>query len=172
MRFMSNEPEKTAGDEAKSEAITSGDHSPAANASHSGTGDIRIDQSTHHHQSSAGVSRYQGERILTKSPAELAGYYESHTSLQADRLIAAFIGKPLVIRGAVQNVNALLDGASVLLRDENRLWMSVDFSTEWKDRLSELNRDDEVQIVGRIKEISASTVDLSEGELVEGEIVL
>jgi hypothetical protein len=52
-----------------SNATTSGDHSPATSASHSGTGDINIDQSVHYSPSTE--ITYKGERLLGKSIGDL-----------------------------------------------------------------------------------------------------
>jgi hypothetical protein len=147
---------------------TTGDNSPAVSASHSGAGDIHIDQSTHHHAEAerAAQRSYRGERLLSKSAKQLMAYYDEHTSLQADRLVAPFLGKPLLVEGSVKNVSDLgEDGVLVLLQDDEGRWLSGGFADSWRDRLAEVDLDAHLSFMGLLRKVGGRTIDLIECEL-------
>jgi hypothetical protein len=115
-----------------SEATTSGDHSPAASGSHSGTGNINIDQSVHHSPPTEALT-FQGERLIGKSPEELLGYYQTHTGIQAERLVKPFIGKPIRTGGTTNHITGLPDGTIfVLLMMPDGKMVQAKFEESWR----------------------------------------
>jgi hypothetical protein len=153
--------------ESASEATTSGDQSPAASASHSGTGDINIDQSVHPPTPTEALT-YQGERLIGKSPEELLGYFDTHTGIQAQRLVAPFMGKPIRTGGTTNNIVALPDATIlVLLEMPNGKVIQAKFEQSWNDRLSEPNKGDPLDLLGRIESFGVGGFSLVECELVD-----
>lgn len=152
--------------DAISNAATSGDQSPAVGAAHSGTGDINIDQSVNY--GPAAQLTYRGERLLSKTLEELLGYFETHTSLQAERLVEPFIGKPLHVEGRVANIRRVGDAfVSVHLRNEVSDMILASFAPSWEDRLAEPNLNDELALVGRITEIAMARLSLEDCQLID-----
>lgn len=146
-------------------ATTSGDHSPAASASHSGTGDIHIDQSVTYGNSTK--LTYEGERLLGKTVEELTGHFQTHTSIQAERLVKPFIGKPLRAEGKIINIKRYYDAVIAHLADGASDMILAYFPLSLEDRLAEPNLGDPLALMGRIQEINESGVTLLDCQLIE-----
>lgn len=148
-------------------ATTSGDHSPAANAHHSGVGDISIDQSTHHHAVEEHPP-FGGDPLIQKSAEEIIGFYEEHTALQADRLVETFLGRPIRVTGMLFNASGGEDNIQVQLGLGER-YVTAWFSGNWRSRLAELDKMTKVTIAGRLKSVDGIGISLDECELVKVE---
>jgi hypothetical protein len=95
------------------------------------------------------------------------GYFGTHTSIQAERIVQPFIGKPLRVEGKVVNIMRHNDAITAHLRNDASNMILGYFESSWADRLAEPNLDDELALMGRIKEISSSGLSLVECEVIE-----
>jgi hypothetical protein len=124
--------------------------------------------------------RTDGKVILGANitPRFLLSFYAEHTSLQAERLAAPFIDKWLQIKGTVSNVSsrrgdrlclnlALVPLTAETLGDPLALTTTLlYFEGEAKANLEVLQLNDQITAIGKIREISHSTLVLNECELV------
>lgn len=166
VKNLLNQDETTLTD-ATASAETSGDHSPAASAHHSGTGDISIDQSTHHHAVTVEESLpFGGDPFIQKSAEEIIGFYEKHTDLQADRLVEIFLGRPIQVTGVLFNVSGGEGRIQVQIMLGGN-YVTAWFSSDWLSRLAELDKMTTVTIVGRLREVGGMGISLDECELVQ-----
>jgi hypothetical protein len=148
-------------------AQTSGDHSPAASASHTGHGDVNIDQSTHHYVGNEKPLPFGGEPLVQKPIQELMAFYDLHTSLQADRLVEAFLGRPIRVTGILANVTDRNKDSLQMQLELGNKYGSAWFSGDWRSRLAEIDKMTKVSIVGRIKDLDSMGVSLADCELVD-----
>jgi hypothetical protein len=154
---------------ATSAASTSGDHSPAVSASHTGEGDILIDQSVVHHypSSSSEPLTFHGERLLGKPIPDLFKIFDEHTSLHAQRLVEPFIKRPVLLEGVVTEIDAMEDHIYMSLDVESPRYFHAIFEPTWLNRLAELNRGDKVKVIGLLAKIGLNSLTVADAELVD-----
>jgi hypothetical protein len=111
-------------------------------------------------------------RSLERTPEELAKMFENLTDMQAQRLVAPFIGEWLEVSGSLRSVSAARNHVQVMFEGPPAGgwggYVQMYFSAkEWSRRLGLLNRGDRISIRGRIGEIHSFGVLLGDCELVD-----
>ena len=113
----------------------------------------------------------QGRLLVNATPAELRALHKQHTSLHTQRIAEPYIGKWLKVSGRLHDVSkyssttfVTLEADSPLKIPDITLKLRFDDSV-WGDRLALLHRGDHVSIIGKIEEISAVTITLTDCEL-------
>jgi hypothetical protein len=101
--------------------------------------------------------------IVNVSPQFLIGFFEQHTTVQAKKLVEAYIGKWMRVSGPLGDV------WPNQVTFEHRLFGSavvfMYFSPEWTDRLSVLRRGDHLAVLGQIRNVNSMEVHLENCEL-------
>jgi hypothetical protein len=86
--------------------------------------------------------------------AFLQRLYKTNTKVQADRLMQSYIGKWMRFSGTVSDVTTdegyKYPIAAMVLDDRSGTYMHLDFTTEWRERVSMLPKDSRVRAIGRI----------------------
>jgi hypothetical protein len=115
-------------------------------------------------------------KVINVTPDELVEFFEGHTSIQAQKLVAPYIGKWIEVSGLLGDVNPLAeDAAEVTFRPESTMaGMPVGVVTvmsfrtkEWVDRLAVLKHKDPIAVQGKIREIRSLRVYLDDCELLD-----
>jgi hypothetical protein len=113
-----------------------------------------------------------GRVYLGLSPKELVEPFESHVTIQAQQLVAAYIGKWLRIAGRVRDVSRSEDerGWQISPQRDRDLGggsgVYLYFGPEWKDHVAVLRRGDPFTVDGRIESVESFGVILETCELV------
>jgi hypothetical protein len=94
-----------------------------------------------------------GRKFTSKSPRELLAFYKNLTSLQADSLIAPFKGLWIRVAGTVETVvDAGGGGAQVMLTDHEGVTCSCTFEKQWRETLSRLSQNEQINVSGKISD--------------------
>lgn len=102
------------------------------------------------------------------TPEYLFSLYESYTSIQADKLAAAFIGKWMRISGTLDEVLPVEQASIVTMERPDALsfkYVYMYFDNSWTDRLSMLKHGNPITVVGEISEIGRPLMRLRNREL-------
>lgn len=113
---------------------------------------------------------YKGRRLVPVSPAYLSGFYEQYTSIQADKLAQAYIGQWIKVSRSVWNINAISNQQLFVVTsamEDNQPFMTMVFDGSWGERLHLIKRNDKITVVGQIKDVSRTTVELDNCELAD-----
>lgn len=115
------------------------------------------------------------ERITVNVSAEyLTGFFREHTSIQADKLAEAYLGKWMQVSGYVKNVWSSSAGKEyhlILIHQPDKepkypsVYCLLNFGMEWSERLSVIKRDDPLTAIGKILKVASSDLELSECEV-------
>jgi hypothetical protein len=97
-------------------------------------------------------------------PASLLGFFKQHTDMQAQQLIAPFIGQWIKVTGTISDIAPVGFGrVSVFTEWPGRAQMV--FSGECTERLYLMKKGDVITATGRIHEVRIRTVVLMDCEL-------
>lgn len=96
----------------------------------------------------------------------LIGLFKDKLGIQANKLIAPYIGKWMIVSGKLGDVlgSDSLQVSFDPMKVNEYLWMY--FDSKWQDRLSVLTPGHEIRVVGRITSVDPISVTLRECELV------
>jgi hypothetical protein len=102
------------------------------------------------------------------SLADLTKIYRDHTTIQAEKLAEPYIGGWLEVKGLVSNVTEdVFGGGYQVSLDIDHEYVYATFVEEAQEQLPQLQRGEEVTILGRIARIDSYTLALEEAELLE-----
>jgi hypothetical protein len=101
------------------------------------------------------------------TPQVLIGLFGQHMSIEAEKLIKPYLGKWMQVSGALGDVSAPKNfGVFVHFKQSSSsVFISMIFDKEWVDRLSILQKDSQMTVIGQISEIRSSTFELRHCEL-------
>lgn len=111
---------------------------------------------------------FVGAHVTCKS---LTGLFEQHMTIEANRLIEAYIGKWMRISGTLRDIAEPRSSGTVAAHLQVGPGPAVDlasltFDKGWVGRLSMLQKGSEITAVGQISRVSPLYVDLDHCELV------
>jgi hypothetical protein len=106
--------------------------------------------------------------IVDVTPEYLAGFFDDHTSIQAQKLADAFIGKWLKVSGPLGNVGSFKYSSQVTFASTSNVMVYMLFRDRAlvEDTLSVLKRGDQITVLGKIDRIEPLDVQLDNCELV------
>jgi hypothetical protein len=95
----------------------------------------------------------------------LTGLFDEHTSIQAEKLVEAFIGKWVRVSGTVGNVTAIAGGGAKvqLPRDSEHSMVFMRFND--KSVVEVLKKGDPITVIGKIRQVSTLWLELENCEL-------
>ena len=104
--------------------------------------------------------------FVRESPQEIIRYYETYTMVQANKLVARYIGNKIAITGRVDNVNESVFNAaldvkqrSVYLQNRNQVpFVGLYFNEEWISRIENQNKGDAIFAYCTIETISGFSI--------------
>jgi len=151
---------------------------PTATATQSGNGNVQIQGQTVNVQGTISTgeeevpaSRLSDGRILVDaSPEYLVGLFKEHTSIQAEKLVEAFIGKWIRLSGPVGNVSARGEDKATVTFESNTLESAVvlmvfNGKQVVENHLRVLRKGDPITVIGQIRSVSSLFLDLENCEL-------
>lgn len=98
--------------------------------------------------------------------AYLVGLFETHTTLEANRLLADFKGKWIPVSGQVEDVVEMGKDTYVqMFEDERGPLIALMFKGPWADRASTLRQGDQIRAIGKVERVDRSSVNLDPCEL-------
>lgn len=101
---------------------------------------------------------------------DLTKIYRDHTTIQAKKLAEPYIGGWLEVKGLVSNVTDDASGGGYQVSlDIDHEYVFATFIEEAQEQLPQLQRGEEVTILGRITKIDSYTLALEEAELLESD---
>jgi hypothetical protein len=122
----------------------------------------------------AAVTSSHPDRVMVNvTPEHLTSFFQQgHTSIQAERLAEAFIGKWMEISGPLGDVLRVTDTHRMVVIEGRSLYKNNQVymyfrEKEWADRLATLKPGDRVTIVGRIENVVSQSISLGNCELVD-----
>ena len=105
------------------------------------------------------------------TPAYLAKFYDDYTVVQADNMVAPYIGKWMSIEGPIGEIMPAGPNRILLAfaNDDSAPYphRMMTFDEKWFDRLSIMKRGEVVTVVGEIQKIEPHVVSLTNCELIE-----
>jgi hypothetical protein len=106
--------------------------------------------------------------IVDVTPEYLAGFFDGHTSIQAQKLADAFIGKWVKVSGPLGNVGSFTTFSQVTFASTSNVMVYMLFRNRAfaEDTLSVLKKGDEITVLGKIDRIEPLDVQLDNCELV------
>jgi hypothetical protein len=110
-----------------------------------------------------------GRIVVDTTPEYLAGFFDEHTSIQAEKLVEAFIGKWIRLSGPLENVAARSkDEVTVFFTSET--FGDIMPVMVFNDRLTienlrVLKRGNQITVVGQIQRVSSMDLKLENCEL-------
>jgi tRNA_anti-like len=130
-------------------------------ASYPGPGTLPLESS---------LAQLKDRRVLVAvEPGYLTSFFKDHTQLQAEKLVAVYIGKWIKVSGSLQDV--FTSGKMVVVRVEGvpRLAyvMSGFLAEDWLDHVSVLRRGDRISLVGQITQVSSVSIYLENSQLID-----
>jgi hypothetical protein len=151
---------------------------PTATATQSGSRNVQIQGQTVNFQGtiSTGEEEVQtarlsdGRTLVGVTPEYLTELFDEHTSIQAEKLIEAFIGKWMRLSGPVGNVSAIgEDAVSVSLKSETFehpvVFLRFYGKCTIENQLRVLKKGDEITVIGQIREVTSMWIELENCEL-------
>lgn len=108
---------------------------------------------------------------LTDAPENLMQIYKGRTDLQGDKLAEAYIGKWIAVSGDVSNIVDVgilpfLSRTMVMFMDKSNHVVGMTFDGK-ADELRLLRPSSHIKVVGRIKTIQETSVQIEDCELIE-----
>jgi len=107
-------------------------------------------------------------QFVDVTPGYLVGLFDSHTTWEADRLVADFVGKWIRVQGTVRDVSKMGDAMYVQVREDatlNSVTTTMLFRDSWSDRVSTLRRGDTIRAIGQIADADRLALRLDPCEL-------
>lgn len=107
--------------------------------------------------------------IVDVRPEELNAFFKDHTSIQAEKLAEAYIGKWMVVTGPLGDVQPFGSFVQVTFSYQEwqrRLVMVYMYFSPANDQLGVLKRNEQIRVCGKIKEVSAAALHLDDCQLV------
>jgi hypothetical protein len=104
------------------------------------------------------------------TPQYLADLRKNRTELQAETLIARYIGKSLKISGKIQSVSSTERGRSIVSFETENIgdaFVMMWFDQKWSDRLSVFQKGDKITVIGKLKSVGKYDVQLDNCEIVD-----
>jgi hypothetical protein len=107
--------------------------------------------------------------IVNVTPEYLAGLFDDHTSIQAQKLADTYIGKWMRVSGPLNNVSSFTSSSQVTFAPTGGVSTYMLFRNRAyvENRLSVLKRGDQITVLGRIDSIERHGVKLDNCELAE-----
>jgi hypothetical protein len=108
--------------------------------------------------------------IVNVSPEYLLNFFKEHTSIQAQKLVSAYVGKWMRLSGQVQDITSTYPDRIAVSFNPHPYVLHVVFmffDEIWKDRLAILRRGDQITVVGQINDAGPNTVNLFHCELLD-----
>ena len=110
------------------------------------------------------------ERVFSRrTPKELVDMFEGRTNLEAERITQQHIGSWLRVKGKVENISNSSGGSLMVFLGDLfdtppmiTLWFEAD---KWLPKIQTLSKGDEIVVLGKIKEIRRSRIELELCEL-------
>jgi len=107
----------------------------------------------------------KGREFVEADEAYLRNLFQTHTEVQAQTLVAPYIGKWTRVSGTVREVTqGPFDEMTVSLKDRPPLYFKRE---RWQDRLSMLRRGDQIAAIGQIARIGDRGTSLDNCELIQ-----
>lgn len=116
-----------------------------------------------------GRTQHVASRVYaTVEPSYLSDLFKNHTHVQAQKLVATYLGKWLECSGKVNDVRARDWEIMVFLARPqlSEPLVTLHLDTKWEPHLSDLRIGDEIAAAGRIEDVEANVVTLADCELV------
>jgi hypothetical protein len=109
---------------------------------------------------------HQPQRVfIDVSPAYLMDLYKNRTSIQGDALAAAYIGKWLVVTGRVRDIYGSVDARVALVYDKDDRFISVTFTKEASEKVSQIEQGATITVRGEITNIDLPRLKLQNCDL-------
>lgn len=111
-----------------------------------------------------------GRTIVNASPEYLCGFFKNHMHIQAQKLVAPFIGEWIKITGRVENiVDHSPHFLSVRLTEylQLKLTVFIYFESVWRHKLEQFKPGDQMTLIGRIDMVQEMSMDLKKCELLD-----
>ena len=110
-----------------------------------------------------------GRVFITATPERLTGFYRDHLAIQARTLIKPYLGKWMTVSGPLENVDPHWTGGGASVTLAYRPGVGSIFMNftdeELVDRLSTMERGQEITVIGRIETIEEHFLTLNDCEL-------
>jgi hypothetical protein len=103
--------------------------------------------------------------FINISPAYLMDLYKGRTSIQGDALAAAYIGKWLVVTGTVRDIYGSVDARVALVYDKDDRFISVTFTKEASEKVSQIEQGATITVRGEITNIDLPRLKLQNCDL-------
>lgn len=109
-------------------------------------------------------------QFVQLTPQYVGGLFKTHTSREAQHLLADFVGKWMEVSGTVRDVSEYTNFVLVSLVDEHRddfgiPSIGLSFRGHWRDQVATFRRGDPVRAVGRINALDNLRIDLDPCEI-------
>jgi hypothetical protein len=107
---------------------------------------------------------------------ELLRVFDEHTKIQARTLISDFIGKWMIVSGPLGDVGEFTSFSQVTFAHRPSLPLDTHYfdtvymyfrNKKWVDRLSIMNKGDNITVIGRIREVGPGELHLDNCELID-----
>lgn len=99
------------------------------------------------------------------TPKYLAGLYSANTTIQSDKLAAAYIGKWIKVSAKVTDaVNRDKYGVAIL-SDSDGVGLALIFAPKWRESIAGLPSGSEIIVIGKISKATSRVVLLDDCEL-------
>ena len=108
-----------------------------------------------------------GRVMVNVAPEYLTGFFVQHMSIHAKKLAEPFIGKWMKISGQLAEISPGKYSIAVRFIDPPVSFLSMSFKHDWKDRLEILRRGDQITVLGKLTEISRTTIRLEDCEIMD-----
>lgn len=110
-----------------------------------------------------------GRNYVDVEPRFLLGFFKSHTAIQANQMVAGYVGSWMRLSGSLDNV--MKNGPTrwqLTFRTFGREPVFMYFTDKrWSPRLATLRRGDKIVVDGRIREVDSVSVHLEDCEFVD-----
>jgi hypothetical protein len=116
------------------------------------------------------VTQPEGRTFVDSRPEDLTRVFQEHTEIQARTRVADAIGKWMKVSGPLGNVGDFTSFAQVTFvhRPSPHPTVYMYFrKKKWFDRVSVLNRGNDITVVGRIREVRYGELHLDNCELID-----
>lgn len=105
-----------------------------------------------------------GRIFVERTPEQLSGIYENRLAIEADRIFDRYRGKWLRVSGLVDNIQSVLPKKTMVTFQNPYVAMFFEDKKQ-VDRVSVLQEDQSVTVIGKIVEAGRTRLMLDECEL-------
>ena len=105
--------------------------------------------------------------LVSVPPKYLSGLYQGHIALQADKLVAPYLGEWMRLTGTIDDVRGL---STLIVTLREYMGMPIVlclFEDTWREQLMRLIKEQAVTLEGRISVVGSTMVQLDSCELIE-----